>query len=104
VAQMSEVVREYTEIWHGVLFLMGLEHLRGALQDVGVYEHCTIRFVRETSFLQWSKLKDTVHLCSVTFVAWEYTTLCRRGESSPHDCYLQCPLYATALYISTAEA
>jgi len=28
-------------------FLMGLEHLRGALQDVGVYEHCTIRFVRE---------------------------------------------------------
>jgi hypothetical protein len=47
VAQMSEVVREYTEIWHGVLFLMGLEHLRGALQDVGVHEHCTIRFVRE---------------------------------------------------------
>jgi hypothetical protein len=34
VAQMSEVVRKYTEIWHGVLFLMGLEHLRGALQDV----------------------------------------------------------------------
>jgi hypothetical protein len=31
---MSEVVRKYTEIWHGVLFLMGLEHLRGALQDV----------------------------------------------------------------------
>jgi hypothetical protein len=29
-------------------FLVGLEHLRGALlQDVGVYEHCTIRFVRE---------------------------------------------------------
>jgi hypothetical protein len=46
---MSEaVLRKYTEIWHGVLlFLMGLEHLRGALQDVGVYEHCTIRFVRE---------------------------------------------------------
>jgi hypothetical protein len=28
-------------------YLMGLEHLRGALQDVGVYEHCTIRLVRE---------------------------------------------------------
>lgn len=40
---------------------MGLEHLRGALQDVGVYEHCTIRVVRETSFLQWSRLKDDVY-------------------------------------------
>jgi hypothetical protein len=49
---MSEVVREYTEIWHGVfIFLMGLEHLRGALQDVGVYEHCIIRFVRERQAL-----------------------------------------------------
>jgi hypothetical protein len=47
VAQMSEVVREYTKIWHGVLFFHGSGASAWCIAGCGVYEHCTIRFVRE---------------------------------------------------------